>query len=361
MEQYIITKKEAKDNGVNLDMIDICRTIRNLAQTDNISLDESIHKENAYNKHLFSYIEYCGLDVKEYIIKYLSNLQPYMLSEFKSQEKKDTYVCVLDNAYRISLYIKLDKQKGRELIISFHENSKRGIAKENNTIQNYESIRSEIVPVFGEPTGVRIQGSSREEIKVFIQRGMLLLPVLVMAQQCEGKIYLIERGSIETLIIDQCNQYLRDLYTSNVDLNALNNVEIFSVLQQISFTSFGNTIFSNLTLLIDNMEMQRGPASKAAADFTLTTYIDHLYLTNDQAQELISLLDEKYKVKSSRGIDILLTRVKDELNATAIETQKLIEGETINNNMIEDHNIQYIPKDTDESSVTNLSKRTKGR
>ena len=62
----MITKAKAKENGVNLDSVDICRQIRNLAQLDRIQLDESVHRDNPYNKHLFSYIEYCELDPKEY-------------------------------------------------------------------------------------------------------------------------------------------------------------------------------------------------------------------------------------------------------------------------------------------------------
>lgn len=323
MEEYMITKAQAKENGVNLDTVDLCRQIRHLAQLQRIELDESVHRDNPYNKHLFSYIEYCGLSPKDFIKGYLSNLQPFMISRFPSQEKKDSVICILDNAYRISLYIKIDKEKGNEVIVSFHENNKRGIAKENNLIRNTND--REIVPVFGEPTGAGIEGSPREEVKVFVQRGMLIIPIRVMAQLCEGNIYLVERGSLEAPIVDECNRYLRDLYTSNVDLATLDQVELFSVLQQISFTSYGNTIFSNITLLIDNMEIQRGIPSKAAADFALSTYINHLYLTQEQSQELLALLEEKYKVRSSRSIDTILDRVEDMIQSISVETKKLID------------------------------------
>lgn len=120
MEHHMITKKQAKENGVNLDAVDYCRQIRNVARAEHVVLDEAVHRDNPYNKHLFSYIEYCGLDPKEYITGYLSNLQPFMISHFLSQEKgKENITCVLDNAYRISLYIKVNREKGNEVIISF--------------------------------------------------------------------------------------------------------------------------------------------------------------------------------------------------------------------------------------------------
>ena len=45
------------------------------------------------------------------------------------------------------------------------------------------------------------------------------------------------------------------------------------------------------------------------------TYVDHLIFDDDQAKELMELLDEKYKVKSQRGLDLILERVKDGLQA----------------------------------------------
>ena len=346
MEQYIISKKEAEENGVDLSMIEYCRQIRRVAQCNRVLLDESVHSNNKFNKHLFPYIEYCGLSPLDFVKQYLSNLQPYMLEHRKGQEKGKNFTCVLDTAYRISLYIKVDRTKNHEVIVSFHENiNKRGFAPENNTIVNKKNI----VPVFGEPTGARIVGSEREEIKLFIQRGMMVMPINVMAQACESNIYLVDRESIENPIIDRCNQYLRDLYMSNLDFDSLNNVEVFSVLQQISFTSYGNSIFSNLTLLIDNLDIQRGIASKKVADFALSTYIEHLYLTLDQAKELIDVMKEKYSFSSKKGMTIILDRIEDKLLNQADKTLKIVSPN--DNNVVDDIN----------NDVKVSTKRNKGR
>lgn len=307
----IIKVSEAEQNGISMKMVGICREIRNLAKLDRIQLDETTHR-SGLNKHLYSYIEYCGIDVKDYIKDYLANLQPYMLERFSSQEPTKNYICVLDHMYRISLYIKLNKSFGKEVIVSFHENNKRGIAKENNMIQNKPDY---LVPVFADEICARIDGAAKEEIKVLMQRGMLLLPVRIMGQKCENGVYIVNEQELEIPIIEQCNQYLRDMYTSDLDLAALDKVELFSVLHQISFTSYGNTVFSNISLLIDNLALQKSTIGKKAADFALVTYVEHLILDDDQAIELIGLLDEKYKVKSQRGLDLILERVKDGLEA----------------------------------------------
>jgi len=309
MDNNFLTVIEAEELGVSMEMVRVCKEIRKLARLDRLQLDTTVHR-SGLNKHLYSYIEYCGMDIKEYIKEYLSNLQPFMLERFASQEPDDNYLCVLDNMYRVSLYIKIDKTFGNEVVVSFHENNKRGIAKENNMIRNNPERR---VPVLAEEICARIDGSAKEEIRILIQRGMLLLPIRVMGQRCENGVYIVNARDIETPILDQCNQYLRDMYTSDLDLAALDRVELFSVLHQISFTSYGNTVFSNISLLIDNLAMQKSLIGKKVADFALITYVDHLLITSEQAHELIELLDEKYKVKSQQNIEVILERIYDNL------------------------------------------------
>lgn len=316
--EKVVTVLEAMQHGISMDMVNVCRDIRKLAKLDRIQLDETIHR-SGLNKHLYSYIEYCGIDVKSYIKDYLANLQPYMLQRFSAQEPAGNFICVLDHMYRISLYRKIDKSFGKEVIVSFHEKNKRGIAKENNMIRNK---RNSLVPVFADEICARIDGALKVEIKVLMQRGMLLLPIRVMGQKCENGVYIVNEQDLETPIIDQCNQYLRDMYTSDLDLAALDTVELFSVLHQISFTSYGNTMFSNISLLIDNLALQKSTIGKKAADFALVTYVDHLIVDDDQAKELMELMDEKYKVKSQRGIDLILERVKDGLRAKLFQLEQ---------------------------------------
>ena len=307
MSVNILTVAEAVQSGTDFSMLKVCKELRRLANLGRIMLDESEHRSKL-NRHLFAYLEYCGVNVREYLRGYLANLQPFMIERFAAQEKANNFICVLDNLYRISLYIKVDKTFGHEVIISFHENNKRGIAKENNMIRN---VSNRIVPVFADEICARTE--ERDEIKLFLQRGVILLPVQVMGKLCENGLYLVHEQDLEIPVINQCNQYLRDLYTSDLDLAALDQVELFSVLQQISFTSYGNTVFSNISLLIDNLAIQKSVIGKKAADFALTVYVEHLLLNADQAVELCDLLDERYSVSSSPGTTVILDRVKDHL------------------------------------------------
>lgn len=319
----MITVKEAEKNGVSMENVKVCRKIRNLAKLDRIKLDDTLHR-STLNKYLFSYIEYCGMNVKDYIREYLSNLQPYMIERFSAQEPDKSFICVLDKIYRVSVCIKLDKNFREEVIVSFHGNNKRGIEKEKNLIVNR---RDKIVPVFADEIITQLEGSPKKEVKVFIQCGMLQLPIRIMGQKCENGTFLVREREIEEPIIEQCNQYLRDLYTSDLELSALDQVELFSVLHQIFFTSYGNTIFSNISLLIDNLAMQNGIIGKKAADFALITYVEHLQVDEDQAKELIGLLDDWYNMKSQKNIDVILQRVKDGIGAKFILSPEEIDFE----------------------------------
>ena len=61
-------------------------------------------------------------------------------------------------------------------------------------------------------------------------------------------------------------------------------------------------IFSFISLLIDSLVIQTDANSKQVADFALITFVQSLNLTDNQRHELISLLDDKYRVSSIMAI-----------------------------------------------------------
>lgn len=302
-----ITMDEAEEFGIDLSMAKICRTLRKLAKLDRLKLDETEHR-SGLNKHLFHYIEYCGETVLEYVKNYLSNLQPYMIERRKDQEKKNSYICVIDNMYRISVYIKVDKSFGEEMIVSFHENNIRGVAKTNALIKNK---RNRLVPVFADSYGSIDMQSGNVSVKVLAQRGMKVLPLDIIGFKCRD-MFIVRESDINNQFLNYCNEYIRDLYTSNLKLD-FDSIEVFSMLQQISFTSYGRDTFSSVSLLIDSIVSQSDAISRQAADFALITFSQSLQLTDEQKKELVELLNEKYMVTSIRGIDDILYRVKTAL------------------------------------------------
>ena len=311
-----ISAEEARKIGVDLTYVGVCKKLRKLAKLDRLQLDETMHRSNL-NLHLFKYIKYCGLSPLEYIKEYLSNLQPYMIERRKDQEKQASFICVVDNMYRISVYIKADNSFGDEMIISFHEDNIRGVAKTNSLIKN---TKDRLVPVIADSYGSINRENGNVSVKLFVQRGMKTLPIDVIGFKC--------KDDIDRQFLDYCNQYIRDLYTSNLKLD-FDQVEVFSMLQQISFTSYGRDTFSSLSLLIDSIAIQQDSISKQTADFALVTFAQSLKLTENQKKELIELLNEKYMVSDIKSIDDILYRIKSAMYATNEDANYFKELDTL--------------------------------
>lgn len=303
----LITYEDASHQGIDMGMISVCRKLRKLAKLDRLKLDTSEHR-SGLNKHLFDYIEYCGRDVLDFVKQYLSNLQPYMIMRKKDQEPGNSFICVIDNVYRVSVYIKVDNRQFEEAVVSFHEDNKRGIAKTNSLIRT-DSQR--YVPIFADSVLSRMENENRYVVRAFFQRGLTVLGLDLAAAKC-ADVFLVEKNAIHMQFLSYCNDYIRDLYTSDLDLD-FDQIEVFSMLQQVSFTSYGRDTFSSVSILIDSLCVQKDMYSKSLADFALVTFVQNLKLTEEQKQELLELLEEKFRVTSIRGIDLILERIHENM------------------------------------------------
>lgn len=315
-------------------IINICKKIRKLAKLDRMTLDISEHQDSR-NTHLFRFLDYCGVDKEKFVKSYLSNLQPYMLSRNTEQEKADNTICVLVNIYSISLYVKLNTQQGNEMIVSFHEDHKRGISKDN---------KSEKVKIIADSITGGITDTNIKTFDILVPRGVINIPISLTGELQADNTFLVNRNAIDNAILDVCNQYIQDLYTSNLELPVLDEVEIFSALQQIPFASYGNSVFSNISVLIDNMSVQNSPLHKASASFALVTYASHLMLTSEQKSELIELIRDKYTVACQKDISAVTDMIIDIIDN--LDTDMVILDSQIEPSKIEDKE----PKNDDDNS-----------
>lgn len=150
------------------------------------------------------------------------------------------------------------------------------------------------------------------------------LPLQLAAQKC-ADVFLVPKTAIDTALLAHCNDYLRDLYTSDLELD-FSNIEIFSILQQVSFTSYGKDTFSTISLLVDNLYIQPDKISRSAADFAISVYCGSLQLTIDQREELIDLLHQKFQVSSHKDISLVLQRIETNLQIAVSDTEVLEEN-----------------------------------
>lgn len=304
-EDDIVDLENDWSDIVDFELVNVCLKIRKLAKLDRLEVQEDEHSSNnGLNTHLFNYLRYCEKDIKTFVKDYLSNLQPYMLQRRKDQEPDNQYICVLDNIYRVSIYIKIYKKQFEELVVSFHESNIRGVAKTNDLITK-EKLQDKVF-VFADSE----LSKSRDKygIKVFIQRGVLILPIDLVGYKYKSG-YIVNRSDIDNQFISYCNDYIKDLYISDLDLD-FDSISIFSMLQQISFTSYGRDTFSSISLLIDNVSIQKDRISKDVAISMLEIFVSSLKLSYEQRDELFDLINEKYSVTSIKNINILIDRIR---------------------------------------------------
>ena len=279
----------------------LCKRLRRLARLDRIKLDESEHA-SGLNRHLFKYFDFIGIDRLDYIKKYLAHIQPFMIKEIKNQEKFDNAICVLDEYYRISVYIKVDATKGEELIVSFHENNKNGVAKR----EPIKDTNREVY-VFPESISSHVMGSDLYNINLFITRGATSLPMNISARKCDEEGFWVRLSDITRAMVETANSYLQDLYTADLDYS---QVEPFYSLQQISFTSYGTDVFSGISLLIDSLLIQMSYTSKQVADSALCIFCSTIELPELTKKELLDTLRERYKVNAVKILPEILSRVE---------------------------------------------------
>ncbi len=279
----------------------LCKRLRRLSRLDRIQLDESEHTSKL-NKHLFKYFDFIGVDKLDYIKKYLAHIQPFMIREIKTQEKFENAICVLDEYYRIAVYIKVDATKGEELIVSFHENNKNGIAKREPVKNNNREVY-----VFPETISSHVAGTDIYSINLFITRGATSLPMNVSARKCDEEGFWVRMSDINNALVETANSFLQDLYTADLDYS---QVEPFYSLQQISFTSYGTDVFSGISLLIDSLLIQMSTTSKQVADSALCIFCSTIELTDEGKRELLETLSERYKVNSVKILPEILKRVE---------------------------------------------------
>ncbi len=279
----------------------LCKRLRRLSRLDRIMLDESEHA-SSLNRHLFKYFDFIGVDKLDYIKKYLEHIQPFMIKEIKTQEKFDNAICVLDEYYRISVYIKLDATKGEEVIVSFHENNKNRVAKREPLKKSNQEVY-----VFPESISSHVVGTDRYTINLFITRGATSLPMTVSARKCDDEGFWVRMSDISRNMIETANSYLQDLYTAELDYS---EIEPFYSLQQISFTSYGTDVFSGISLLIDSLLIQMSPFSKQVADAALCIFCSSIELPEITKKELMDTLRERYKVNSVKILPEIFRRVE---------------------------------------------------
>ncbi len=301
----------SKEMKVDISMVQACHKIRKLAKLDKVELDATV-SSGGLNQHLLSYLDYCGIHELDFVKEYLSNLQPYMLEARTNKEGERVFLCVIDNLYWMVVAITIDDNQCEKLVVSFQEASKCGITKKHVTARELPMY----LPVFADCITGRVHNTNNVSIKVFVQRGMMVLPIDIPGYMYQD-IFIIYRKYVENAFVENGNRYLRDLYTSDLKLN-FEEIDIFSALHQLNFTAYGRDTFTTVSLLVDSLHIQNHYITRRVADFALLTFLKQLRLTVAQKEELIDLLKTRYSEAAYKEMDVVIQRIVDYL--TRIES-----------------------------------------
>lgn len=253
--------------------LETCRIIREQAKLGKIKLATSV-KLSELNKHLVDYIEHFGIDLQDYVRSYLSNVQPYMITK-----ESDLTNCLIDGLYGLSIT--------DELTVRFTEKDR------TNSVNVATAVRSTKVPVFADRVLSQVSGTNKFVIRAVFQVGLLELP-LDLAGYKHNDIFLVDKRMIDTAIMSHCEEYISSVHESNyIKKNRVDTskIKVFSRLQQLPFTVYGNDAFSNITVLIDRIV---DGVDIEKADFAMIKFTQNTRLTREQQTELKELLREKY-------------------------------------------------------------------
>ncbi len=305
---------------VDMSAVAICRKIRKLARVAGITvIYDGNSDDNILN--LFAYLKYCGMDYSSYMKEYLYNLQPYMIERNLDAEYGDNVIAIIDKLYNISVCIKTEcDPSGKELaMVSFHEDCrlKNGVPASNGmsrtTNMGLLDDNDTLVPVFKDSYRAVNQADNSAIINIYAQRGLLSLRLAVNTRMKCGDMYIVRKRDIEDAFLTYCNTYIEDLYASDLHID-FSQIDMFTMLQQVSSTRYGRDTFSSISLLIDGLLGQSDQLSRRAADFALVTFVKNLKLTKDDREELVGLLYEKYKITNEKEISLIIGRIKTFMN-----------------------------------------------
>ena len=299
----------------DIDIVNTCRLIRRLAMLEKIKIDTS-ESMNDLNKHLFDYIACCRREngksdeenVREFVIECLSNLQPFMIEGFVQYELYDEYICVLDNVYRISVYLNVNTRKQKEIAVSFQEKNRKSTLQIINLFKN---MGAEFVPVIAD--SILSKKQDIYKVKVFIQRGLMILPIELCALKCED-IWLVRRSAIEKQLSEWYKVYINDLFTSDLELD-VSGISFDSVIKPKSNVTDEKDVFLTISILVDSWKLQDNYISKRAADFAIITYVCTLEISSEKVKKIENLLKGKYGVTRVESIACLIQRIGDVLNS----------------------------------------------
>jgi len=216
------------------------------------------------NSGLIDFISACGIDAEIFIKSYLRQVQPFMIIPNENR-MKGYFGCTIDASYKIPLWVEWYSTKEREQIISFHELN--WYNKGYDTLYNkmpsllFQTITvDDFVPVGDEGL-----------FHVEVVRGFESIELKLEGLKVDNGYIRVAREEYDRKLLGYCNKKLQGLYDN------LQFREGFTKTKQLAFTSHGDRLANQVSMLID--------ALIATNDMEITVVLD------EKVRQLKSLTD----------------------------------------------------------------------
>ncbi len=282
----------------NEKIIGLCKRIRHDAILDRFSYKI---KDKACDKikHMVDLLNFCGVSVEEFIKNHLTNVQPAMvINEVWSMNSTGLYI---STPFAITLLIWVPKKKDEDILVWIEKGHENGWIYESAHREGTQYVLTDRIED-------RVKDENLCSIRIFVPVGVMCIPVSVTAQLDTSGTFICENKDILNGIKKWVDDYIYDLYASNIEFKSLNETEIFYVDKQIDAGKSLAGYVNRFSVLIDNMYVNEHPLHRKSAAFALIIFTVLTQLSFSEKEWHILSLQEKYKDK---GKDIVIDFLTD--------------------------------------------------
>lgn len=279
--------------------INIKNELYRLSLSKNTTFDFEPHSRSS-NLGIIKFLRSCDIDPETFIRCYLRQLHPFMINLDKERSvKQDKFSCITDASYRMPLWIEVVTKQFNERVISFHELN--WYAKKYD---NYYLRKRDLLCIPNDPNVVAEGEKGTFEISVL--KGFKSFLLRVHGQRVSENCVRVRTAEFERELLRQCNDSLAEIIES-IAVNSSYFPE-FQRIKQLSFTSYGDKLYNDVSLLLDLF------ADTLSPDISAVLFVKLQELSKlPNYPEIIEDLIDKYKNYSNVDFTSLLQLPESEI------------------------------------------------
>ncbi len=285
--------------GEERQTINIKNELYCLSLSKNTTFDFEPHSKSS-NLGIIKFLRSCDIDPETFIRSYLRQLHPFMINLDKERSvKQDKFSCIIDASYRMPLWIEVVTKQFNERVISFHE-----LNWYTKKYDNYYLRKHDLLCIPNDPNIVEEGEKGTFEISVL--KGFKSFLLRVYGRRVSENCIRVKTAEYERELLRQCNDNLAEIIES-IAVNSSYFPE-FQRIKQLSFTSYGDKLYNDVSLLLDLF------ADTVSPDISAVLFIKLQELSKlPNYPEIVEDLINKYKNYSNVDFTSLLQLQKSEI------------------------------------------------